>query len=95
VFDRFVVNASPLIFLSSVDGLEWVARLSAHAVRIPHSVVVEVEAGPGGKEIIDTIPGETGASRSRQTLWCRPWSRRGTLDGANPRCSLSACGNPA
>lgn len=58
MFDRFVVNASPLIFLSSVDGLEWMARLSGHAVRIPRSVVAEVETGLGGKEIIDTIRGD-------------------------------------
>jgi predicted nucleic acid-binding protein len=58
VFDRLVVNASPLIFLSRVDGLDWVARLSAQAARIPHAVVAEVEAGLGGKAIIDTIRGD-------------------------------------
>jgi hypothetical protein len=55
VFDRLVVNASPLIFLSRVQGLDWLARLSAGRVWVPQAVVTEVEVGPGGDEIIGML----------------------------------------
>jgi predicted nucleic acid-binding protein len=55
VFDRLVVNASPLIFLSRAQALDWIARLSGRSVCIPQAVVAEVAAGPGGDEIINIL----------------------------------------
>ncbi len=46
--ERPVINASPLIFLARVDGLEWVTKIAANPVAVPLAVRNEVAAGEGG-----------------------------------------------
>lgn len=53
--DRLVINASPLIFLAGIGGLEWVAGLAEGPVLVPRAVAHEVAAGEGGAEIVDQI----------------------------------------
>ena len=36
-----IVNASPMIFLWRVDGLDWLTRLSRKRLQIPRAVVDE------------------------------------------------------
>jgi predicted nucleic acid-binding protein len=55
VFDRLVANASPLIFLSRIDGLGWLPDLGTGTVEVPRAVVREIEAGADGGEVIDAI----------------------------------------
>lgn len=53
--DRFVVNASPLILLSGVGGIDWVARLSPEPIIVPHAVIDEINAGPGGADLVRSL----------------------------------------
>lgn len=55
VFDRLVADASPLIFLSRVGGIDWIARLSAQPVTVPQSVADEVSMGAEGFGIVDAL----------------------------------------
>lgn len=58
--DGLVINASPLIFLASVDGLDWVVRQSASPVVVPRSVLREVAAGEGGAAIVSDVENNGG-----------------------------------
>lgn len=60
--DYFVVNASPLILLSSVNGLEWLLDYLSSPVQVPQTVLNEVEAGGGGVEIVTRIQSDAGFS---------------------------------
>lgn len=60
--DRLVVNASPLIFLARVEGLDWMIRLAHTPVLVPQAVLREVEAGDGGAAIAARIHGDAGFS---------------------------------
>ena len=53
--ETLVTNTSPLIFLSYVDGIDWLTRLSATSTIVAHAVVDEVEVGDGGKELATAI----------------------------------------
>ncbi|MBI2899998.1 MAG: DUF3368 domain-containing protein [Planctomycetes bacterium] len=55
--DLLVVNASPIIFLAHVGGLEWMVRLSARPLILPAAVQAEVAAGPGGEELLRSLRG--------------------------------------
>jgi hypothetical protein len=46
-----VANASPLIFLSRIDGLGWLPDLGTGTVAVPRAVVREIEAGADGRVI--------------------------------------------
>lgn len=48
----WVINASPLIFLSEVNGLEWLIHLADRAILIPQAVLAEVAAGSGSDALI-------------------------------------------
>lgn len=56
--DRMIVNASPLIFLSRVGGLEWLCNLCSGRVEVVRAVIAEVAAGHDGQTIIDAIEAE-------------------------------------
>lgn len=58
--DGLVINASPLIFLAGVDGLDWVVRQSASPVVVPRSVLREVAAGEGGTAIVSYLENNGG-----------------------------------
>jgi len=58
--ERLIVNASPLIFLTRVGGLDWIVRLTDAAVLVPQAVLGEVEAGDGGAAIATRIHGDAG-----------------------------------
>lgn len=60
--DHLIVNASPLIFLSRVDGLQWLSRCFANPVWVPQAVLGEVEAGDGGAEIVTRFQNDAGFS---------------------------------
>jgi predicted nucleic acid-binding protein len=60
--DRLTVNASPLIFLTRIEGLDWIVRLADAPVLVPQAVLREVEAGDGGAEIATRIHGDAGFS---------------------------------
>jgi hypothetical protein len=47
-----IVNASPLIFLSRVEGLTWLCDLSTDHIEVPRAVIAEVAAGQDGQSII-------------------------------------------
>ena len=53
--DRFVVNASPLILLAGVGGIHWIGRLSQDPIIIPQAVVDEINAGPGGADLVSFL----------------------------------------
>ena len=53
--DRLVVNASPLILLAKVNGLDWMSRLGAGPLIVPEAVRSEVEAGPAGHEVVGEL----------------------------------------
>ena len=53
-----IVNASPLIFLSRVEGLAWLCDLSAGPVEVPGAVLGEVTAGHDGHSVISGIEAE-------------------------------------
>ena len=53
--DRLVVNASPVILLAKVNGLEWMSQLSAGPLIVPQAVLLEVEAGPEGREVVGRL----------------------------------------
>lgn len=55
MFDRLVANASPLIFLSRVEGLAWLANLGRGSVEVPQAVLQEIEAGADGREVRDRL----------------------------------------
>ena len=49
--ERIIVNASPLIFLSKVEGLDWLTSMSQDPVLITQAVVTEIQAGSGGMDL--------------------------------------------
>lgn len=51
----FIINASPLIFLYKISGLEWVCRLAECQIVVPQAVIQEIAAGNSGFEIIARI----------------------------------------
>jgi len=53
-----IVNASPLIFLSRVEGLAWLCELSEGSVQIPGAVFNEVAAGHDGRSILSAVEAE-------------------------------------
>ncbi len=53
--ERLIVNASPLIFLSRVNGIGWLTGLSRENVMIPQSVVAELLKGADGDTIMNKI----------------------------------------
>lgn len=53
--DSFIVNASPLILLAGVGGIDWVGRLSPTPIIIPRAVINEIEAGPGGADLVCSL----------------------------------------
>jgi predicted nucleic acid-binding protein len=55
MFDRLVVNASPLIFLSRVGGIDWITRLSPQTIIVPRAVINEIGAGVDGPEIVGIL----------------------------------------
>ena len=55
-----VINASPLIFLASVGGLEWVTKIASNPVAVPQAVRNEVAAGEGGAAIVAHIESSSG-----------------------------------
>jgi len=58
-----IVNASPLIYLSRVEGLTWLCRLSAERVEIPGAVIGEVSVGHDGHSIIRAVDAQSGVHR--------------------------------
>lgn len=48
MYDRLLVNASPLIFLARVAGIDWLTRLANPPLLVPRAVIEEVHAGAGG-----------------------------------------------
>ena len=58
-----IVNASPLIFLSRVEGLTWLSGLSAGRVEIPGAVIGEVTVGHDGHSIIRAVDAQSGVHR--------------------------------
>lgn len=52
--DRWVTNASPLIFLGAVDGIEWLVREAAQII-VPNAVIDELAAGAGGADVINRL----------------------------------------
>ena len=54
-----VINASPLIFLASVNGLEWIAKIATNPVTVPLGVRNEVAAGEGGSAIVAQIESDS------------------------------------
>ncbi len=55
MFERLVANASPLIFLSRVNGYDWLLSLSLESVIVPEPVIAEIEAGSDGAEVLAQI----------------------------------------
>ena len=53
--ERPFINASPLIFLASVNGLEWITKIVPNPVSVPLAVRNEVAAGEGGAAIVTQI----------------------------------------
>lgn len=53
--ERMIANASPLIFLSKVEGLEWLVSMTQYPVLIPQAVILELEAGRGGMDLINDL----------------------------------------
>ena len=49
--EALVANAPPLIFLSHVDGIDWLARFSSEPVTVPEAVIAEIEAGFEGPKL--------------------------------------------
>ena len=60
--DCLIINASPLIFLARIGGLDWVADLAESPVLVPRAVVREIAAGEGGDEIVNHIERDPGFS---------------------------------
>nr|VFJ48441.1 MAG: Predicted nucleic acid-binding protein, contains PIN domain [Candidatus Kentron sp. DK] len=56
---QLIVNTSPLIFLSRVDGLEWLARLCRDTVLVPKAVITELLAGFDGPPIVNAVKRNT------------------------------------
>lgn len=56
---RFVVNASPLIFLGRIDRLPLLATLAEH-VEIPRAALAEVAAGDPDGSLVKTIENQGG-----------------------------------
>jgi hypothetical protein len=54
--DRAVINASPLIFLSPIDGLSWLVSMFTAGVSIPAAVANEVAAGHDGDKTFVAQP---------------------------------------
>jgi predicted nucleic acid-binding protein len=52
---RLFVNASPLILLAGVGGIDGIGRLSPNPVSIPKAVIDEIEAGPGGADLVGSL----------------------------------------
>jgi len=61
--DRMIVNASPLIFLTRIGGLEWLCELCTRPLEVPRGVIGEVSAGHDGASIVDVV---AAAGRIRQ-----------------------------
>lgn len=55
MYDSLVVNASPLIFLARVGGIDWLARLARPPLLVPRAVIEEVQVGPGGEQIVGML----------------------------------------
>jgi hypothetical protein len=55
VFERLVANASPLIFLSRIEGLSWLPELGTGTVEVPRAAVREIEAGADGREVMGAV----------------------------------------
>ncbi len=58
----FIINASPLIFLYKINGLEWVCRLADSQILVPEAVLQEIAAGDGGDEMMARIKNDPGFS---------------------------------
>lgn len=58
--ERPVINASPLIFLARVDGLEWITKIAANPDAVPLAVRNEVAAGAGGAAIVAHVESSAG-----------------------------------
>lgn len=52
---RLIVNASPMIFLSRIDGLGWLPAISRNEVQIPKAVVAELLDGSDGEGIMEKV----------------------------------------
>lgn len=57
--ETLVVNASPLIFLSCVDGIRWLTGLTHNPITVPEAVVQEIEAGNEGTILGSTLRADT------------------------------------
>lgn len=58
--ERLVINASPLIFLARVGGLEWITKIASNPVAVPLAVRNEVAVGEGGAAIVAQIESDCG-----------------------------------
>lgn len=50
-----IVNASPLIFLSRIDGISWLGNLCSERVEVPHAVVQEIVVGEDGAQVLAAL----------------------------------------
>ena len=94
MFDRLLANASPLIFLSRVEGLVWLANLSVRSVEVPQAVLQEIEAGADGREVRGRLaldPRFKAVPALRLCLWSLP----GTWARVKPRAYTTAYNPPA
>jgi len=53
--NTFIINASPLIFLYKISGLEWVCRLADSQMVVPQAVIQDIAAGDGDTINIQTV----------------------------------------
>jgi predicted nucleic acid-binding protein len=53
--NSFIVNASPLILLSGIGGTDWIGRISTAPTIIPQAVIEEINAGPGGANLVRSL----------------------------------------
>lgn len=58
MFDQLVVNASPLIFLARVGGIDWLARLATPPLLVPRAVIEEIQAGADGEGVVKALEGD-------------------------------------
>lgn len=53
--EALVINASPLIFLSHVEGIGWLTQLSKASTFITEAVLEEIAMGDGGRDIVAAL----------------------------------------
>ena len=78
--DKFVVNASPVILLAGVGGIDWIGRISPSPIIIPRAVVDEINAGPGGASLVGSL-GDDSQFEIRNNIPVSPM-----VEGMEPWC---------